>query len=253
MASHLSSLAYLDEANPFSIRQWVLQDQPQGREDSWLFLVALPDQREAMRSLLSTWVGVAIRSLLSLDSMSLEPNPSRRLWFIMDELPALHHLQSLPLGLAEARKYGGCFILGLQDTNQLDELYGHNIAKSILGLLNTKILFRSPDDTTAKRLSALLGEREESEIIEGLSFGAHHMRDGVSLSDQRRIKPAVSATDIMNLKDLEAYLKFPGTASVAKIKFSHVKPSPVAAPFIEKPQALPQAPKRARKKLKTIA
>ena len=102
LASHLSSLVYLDASNPVSIRQWVhYQDQ----EDSWLFLVALPDQREAMRSLLSTWVGVAIRSLLSL-----EPTPSRRLWFVMDELPALHHLPSLPLGLAEARKYGGCFM-----------------------------------------------------------------------------------------------------------------------------------------------
>ena len=136
LASHLGSLAYLDASNPFSIRQWVHQD----KEDTWLFLVALPDQREAMRSLLSTWTGVAIRSLLSLP-----PDSSRRLWFIMDELPALHHLQSLPLGLAEARKYGGCFILGLQDTNQLDELYGHNIAKSILGLLNTKIIPISKD------------------------------------------------------------------------------------------------------------
>ena len=36
LASHLSSLAYLDEANPFSIRQWVHQDQPRGQEDSWL-------------------------------------------------------------------------------------------------------------------------------------------------------------------------------------------------------------------------
>ena len=124
------------------------------------------------------------------------------------------------------------------------------MAKSILGLLNTKILFRSPDDTTAKRLSALLGEREESEIIEGLSFGAHHMRDGVSLSDQRRIKPAVTATDIINLKDLEAYLKFPGTSSVTKITFAPINSLPVTAPFIEKPQALPQSPKRSKKNLK---
>ncbi len=78
----------------------------------------------------------------------------------------------------------------------------------MLGLFNTKIVFRLNDYDTAKRVSdSFGGEQETLEIIEGISFGAHQMRDGVSLSDQRKHRPVVSATDLMKLENLEAYVK----------------------------------------------
>jgi hypothetical protein len=68
-------------------------------------------------------------------------------------------------------------------------------------------------------MSQMLGEQEIMESVEGISYGAHQMRDGVSLNEHKRMKPVVSATDIMSLNDLEAYLKLPGNLPVTRLKF----------------------------------
>ncbi len=49
------------------------------------------------------------------------------------------------------------------------------------------------------------------------------MRDGVNLSKYHKIKPVVSGSDIMQLKDLAAYLKLPGGLPVTKVGFEYVE------------------------------
>ena len=44
------------------------------------------------------------------------------------------------------------------------------------------------------------------------------MRDGVNLSDQTRTHPLVREEEIMQLKDLEAYVKLPEGLPVTKVK-----------------------------------
>lgn len=70
-------------------------------------------------------------------------------------------------------------------------------------------------------MSKWLGLQEVSEAIENISYGAHQMRDGVSLNDQRREKPVVNPDKLMKLPDLEAYLKVPGDYPVAKVRFRY--------------------------------
>ena len=53
-----------------------------------------------------------------------------------DELPALQKVPSLETGLAEARKYGGCFVAGIQNIYQMEKIYGHAGAASMLDLFN---------------------------------------------------------------------------------------------------------------------
>nr|WP_269745499.1 type IV secretion system DNA-binding domain-containing protein [Candidatus Orientia mediorientalis] len=74
--------------------------------------------------------------------MSRNPNDDNsNMWFILDELPALQRIPSLPIALAESRKYGGCFVAGLQNIHQLEEIYGSQEA-SMLDLFNSKFIFR---------------------------------------------------------------------------------------------------------------
>ncbi len=120
---------------PFSIRKWV-SESPDGQ---WLIISAKPDQSETLLPLISGWIDTAINAL-----MSEEPDPKRRLWFVLDELPALQKLPS-ETGMAEARKYGGCFLAGVQSFPQLINTYGQNQAQSVLDLFNTKIFFRNTD------------------------------------------------------------------------------------------------------------
>ena len=93
-----------DEGEPFSIRRWV-----EGEGEGFLFLTSRGDQHASLRGLISTWLEIAVNTLLSLPRKD-----GRRIWVILDELPTLHQLPSLRPGLAESRQFGGCFVLGVQ-------------------------------------------------------------------------------------------------------------------------------------------
>jgi len=222
----LEAFAYLkSEENPFSIREWVqkeyqtAEDQEEGkhRSQDWLFLSSTTEQRELLAPLLSAWLSIAYKAL-----MGLEESYTRRLWFIIDELPSLNILPNLPKALAEIRKYGGCFVTGLQNLPQLEQIYGINPTRSIVGLCGTKIVFRTSDAPTAKKLSEFFGEQEILEPAESISFGAHQMRDGVNLAEHRHFQPTVSYTNLLSLNNLQAYLQLPGNYPITKITFEYL-------------------------------
>lgn len=54
------------------------------------------------------------------------------MWFILDEAPSLQRIPELAETLAEARKFGGCFVLGMQNMAQLVHVYGRELAKASL-------------------------------------------------------------------------------------------------------------------------
>lgn len=64
---------------------------------------------KSVRPLISLWV-----SLATLMLQSMGENSDRRVWFIIDEAPSLQRILELAETLAEARKFGGCFVLGMQ-------------------------------------------------------------------------------------------------------------------------------------------
>lgn len=175
MISSLWSLQYLNKPSnniSFSIRKWCEDDHDRG----WLFLSATPTQRNILQPLLSGWLSIAVKSL-----MARGKHKTRRLWFIIDELSSLNHLPILKTGLAEVRKYGGCFLVGFQDMDQIYETYGQYTARSILGFLNTRVAMKS-QELQAETLSKMFGKKEIKDQVRSISFGANDMRDGVSLS-----------------------------------------------------------------------
>jgi type IV conjugative transfer system coupling protein TraD len=225
VSANLHCFKYLENnENSFSVTNWVQTN----KEDTWLFITSLPSQRAALRPLLSSWANIVFKAL-----MALSPDPKRQLWCIVDELPALNKLPKLATFLAEARKYGGSLVLGLQDIPQLDKIYSTHETKSIIGLCNTKVIFRAGDADTAKRLSQLFGESEISEIVKNVSFGANEIRDGISMSEHRKLQPLVTSTECMNLDPLEAIIKI-GALPVSKIKFKFQNRAKISLPFVKK-------------------
>ena len=201
-----------DTKTPFSIRNWISQ-----KDSSWLFIQCTPSQRSLLRPLISAWISSAVRGLLALPI-----DLKRRIWFAIDELPTLQRVKDLETLLTEGRKYGGCGIISLQSPAQLEEVYGRNVAKIIIGNTATKVIFRERDPEIATRISHAFGEREVIEIQEGISYGAHEARDGVSLSMQNKVRPVVSASQIMDLPVNTAYIKLAEETSVAKVNLSIV-------------------------------
>ncbi|HUX79591.1 MAG TPA: type IV secretion system DNA-binding domain-containing protein [Alphaproteobacteria bacterium] len=217
LSSQIEGLRQLETTQEsFSLRNWVMDEDQRG----CLFITARADQRQTLRPLISAWVDMAINAL-----MVLPENYNRQLWFIIDELAALQKLPSLPMGLAEGRKYGGCFLVGFQSKPQLEEIYGRQAAESMLDLFNTKVFFRCTEPSTQAWISKVLGDKEEIEPQENISYGANSMRDGVSLSHHTRQKPLVMATELSQLKDLEAYIKLPGDYPCTKLQMAYQTPS----------------------------
>ena len=207
----------------FSIRDLVQSPNQRG----FLFLNATPEQRSTLAPLITAWLSLATKALMGRRDYE-------KLWFFVDELASLNKLPDLPKALAEVRKYGGSFVLGLQTLSQIDEIYGQNTSRIITGLTSTKLIFRTPDSYTAKRMSEFLGEQEIMESQESISFGAHQMRDGVSLSDQKRKQPLVNYTEIMQLPNLSAYLQLPQDFPITKVAFKYLELPVMQSAFVEK-------------------
>jgi type IV conjugative transfer system coupling protein TraD len=210
-ASFLGCLEHLkDTSHPYSIKKWVKDTQ----SDGWLFLYAKPSQRATLNPLIACWFSVAVRSLIQLS-----PDLKRRLWFVIDELPTLQKLKEIDTLVAESRKYGGCALLALQSPSQLEEIYGKSTTQAIFGNCATRIIFAEHDAETSEKIAKSLGENEIKEYQEGISYGAHEVRDGVTLSHQTKKKLLVDPTDIQSLKNNHAYVRLPGNLPICKIRF----------------------------------
>jgi hypothetical protein len=131
--------------------------------------------------------------------MSLKPDRDRRLYCVIDELPTLQKLPSLSDFLARARKYGGCGILGFQSYPQLEATYGIQDGAAITGYCSTWVALRANDTPTAKHVSENLGQVEQIEANEGMSYGVNDMRDGINLSRMQVTRPLVMFTEVTNL------------------------------------------------------
>ena len=219
-----------DSGKRFSIRDWISSDRGSG----FLFLTSRGDQHASLRGLISTWLEIAVNSMLSL-----EQDEGRRIWVILDELPTLHQVPSLQPGLAESRQFGGCFVLGVQVASALRDLYGRNGAETISGLCGTRVVFAAPDRDTAQWSADSLGRSEVEEFAEGVSYGADPYRDGVTLTPKREVQALALPSEIMRLPNLNGYLKLPGPFPVARIELEYVKREKVASRFVARGQEAP--------------
>lgn len=227
----LSALSGLAEQGlpPFSIRDYILDEKQKG----WLFISSHGESHKALKPLISMWLAMA-----SLTLLSLTPNRHRRIWFICDEIPSLHKLPLLNETIAEVRKFGGCFLLGMQSYAQLTKVYGQSGAKEIFDALNTRFFFRSPSAEMARLVASELGEEEIEEPRENYSYGANSIRDGISLGNQRVTRSIVSYPEIMELKDLHCFLRLPGEYPVTALQLKLIERKNTNLGFIERAVAI---------------
>ncbi|HTY95061.1 MAG TPA: type IV secretion system DNA-binding domain-containing protein [Steroidobacteraceae bacterium] len=205
--SAMRALEYVQwqTGRPFSVRQWVRSGQ------GVLFLPYSARQIAALRTLIATWMGLAI-----FEALSQAEGRDQRLWLVVDELDALGQIDGLKDALARLRKFGGRCVLGFQSLSQVKSTYGSHDAQTMIeNCGNTLILRCSGSDHggTSQYASRLIGEREvirrqrsRGRDTPGLLF-ATDPRRSVQVSEQRIVEPAVLAAQVEQLPDLCGYLK----------------------------------------------
>jgi len=199
----VASLGYIQRQTSelFSIRKWVEEGT------GVLFLPYQADQIAALRSVISTWMRIAIFQTMS------QGEKDHRIWFVVDELDALGAIDGLKDALVRLRKFGGRVVLGFQSIAQVSGLYGESESQSIVeNCANTLILRCSASEQggTARFVSRLIGEREivrenVTRSRSGLFFDKP--RESVSRSLQHVVESAVLPSEIEQLPDLVGYLK----------------------------------------------
>lgn len=202
----LAALEHIDsqKTGNFSVREWVRAGQ------GALFIPYNADQIASLRSLISTWMRIAIYETMNRGTG--ETTDDAQLWFIVDELDALGAIDGLKDALARLRKFGGRVVLGFQSIAQVRGVYGDADAQTIVENCGNTLILRcsaSEGGGTAKYASRLIGEREVVREHRVVSKPALFARGdpSVSISEQHVTESAVLASEIEQLPDLQGFLK----------------------------------------------
>ncbi|MEN9119255.1 type IV secretion system DNA-binding domain-containing protein, partial [Xanthomonas euvesicatoria] len=89
---------------------------------------------------------------------------SRRLWLFLDELESLGRLESFVPAATKGRKHGLRMAASIQDWAQLDETYGKDAAKTLLGCFRNYLIFGASNALNADKASEILGKQHVERI-----------------------------------------------------------------------------------------
>lgn len=211
---------------PFSIRRWVQEESVPG---SILFITSTHTDLTLNRALLTLWMDLAVNAL-----MGMPRTRDLRMWYLFDEVHALHRMPAIEHGLQTARGFGGAFVLGMHSFDKLAETYGEEGAINLASLARTKLILATADKNTAEVCSNFIGFREVRETDEAYSIGASRSRDAATITPRTEVKPLVIPDDIMNLPSLHGYVKFPEGFPAARIRLLWRDYPKIAEPFLRK-------------------
>lgn len=198
--SGLAALEYVQRsrAPALSVREWVRTGT------GVLFLPYRAGQIAALRSLIATWLRLAI-----FETLHGREGSDQRLWFIIDELDALGAIAGLKDALARLRKFGGRCVLALQSIAQVSGTYGAAEAQTIIENCGNTLILRcgaSERGGTSQFASRLIGEREVLRVLRTRGREARGRRS-LQLSEQPVLEWAVLPAELEQLPDRSGYLK----------------------------------------------
>ena len=210
----------LQRAAPFAVREWVRA----GRAPGALFITYKATQIAALRSMIATWVRLAI-----FEAMSGSENVDQHLWFVVDELDALGAIEGLKDALARLRKFGGRCVLGFQSIAQVHATYGTTAQTLVENCGNSLILRCSGGESggTSQFASRLIGDREvvrrqttRGSDREG-TFSGRGMRRSKNISENHVTEAAVMPSQLEQLPDLSGYLKLASAPAWRRVELSY--------------------------------
>ncbi len=210
LTNYVKAIRYLQgiehNGDPFTIRDWmrgVREDQKNG----WLFISSNADTHASLKPVISMWLSIAIRGLLAMGE-----NRNRRVWFFCDELPTLHKLPDLVEILPEARKFGGCYVFGIQSYAQLELKY------QARPKVAPEFIPRDINPEMENRLSAVLAAREaEGRQMASLFEPEVASGEGVTQAEQPQ-QPQQPVSSVINDKKSDAGVSVPAGGIEQELK-----------------------------------
>jgi hypothetical protein len=206
LAPYLKSLALLPPVpaglDGLSLKEFA--ERPQGR---FIFLLTSGRTRDALAPIHKLFL-----SQLVAVATSLRPDPARRVWLALDEIPILLPSPTIGTVLSEGRKFGLGVIMAAQALGQFKSRVGQDEAAALLSMPKTRLLLRVGDGETAESLSREIGDRHikrrQVSETQSSSGGEHGSSShGTSTVWQDTTERAVLPSEIMALPDLTGFLR----------------------------------------------
>ena len=223
ISTYMGTWRYLQDGGTFSIRDWV-RDESAG----WLYLTMRESQVAELKSMVTTWLELAI-----VEGLDLPESRERRLFYVLDELDTLGRMEALRHGATKLRKRGGVIISGLQTVAQLWDTWGKDAATVLLGNFNTKVIFRAGDAETGKAFEREIGEQEVQQTMQNVNISNGEGDGSTSYNTQRKVQATVLASDLQHLPNLQGFIKIPGY-DIAPFALEYHKMEEVKEGFIER-------------------
>ena len=135
-------------------------------------------------------------------------------------------IDGLKDALARLRKFGGRCILGFQSISQVSSTYGKGTADTIVENCGNSLILRcsaSEQGGTSQFASRLIGQREVIHLTRSKTHQPREWMASTTVSEHRAIEPAIMASEIERLPDLEGYLKFASIPDWMRVTLSHVR------------------------------
>lgn len=213
----------------FSIRDYVQNEEKY--KGKCLFLSSDAGRLKAIAPVYLAMLNLAVVAVNSLPA-----DDNRRLWFFLDELPALGSLNELDALLNRARKRGAAAVIGLQSLKYLDKLFGRDSTPLLLSGIGTSLILRTNDEVSAKELAAQLGKQDVLRAVVSESSGTSGTGSSENKSTNYQTKEGaelVTATELTRLPSRVGYLKRAGEArAILLVEIQICKKEGTAPSFI---------------------
>lgn len=153
----------VDKNKKLSLISWVLNDESKCRQ-----IIVQGDQRD---SVLSAALARAVTNLLTIRIASLQfaESKTRKLWFILDELPQIGRLENIAKLLEIGRSKGVSCIFGFQDISQIRQIYPRDEDQKWLALFGIKIFPKVQGSLSQNWVCDEIGEREVQYLSKSVS------------------------------------------------------------------------------------
>lgn len=213
--SVFSLLPSIENCNEeFSIRDWVKQDKK-----GWVFLSVPEKYSDKCNSILSLWFDLFMEELLSIDTDKVQP-----IFVVIDEAQKLPQIKTFKNNdlFTRTRKRLISVLLGFQDINQMQALYGVKQTNTLVNNTGLKFCFSSNDNDTCKWVSGILGQNEVKKSRESFTAGVKEYRDGKTVSEDIRTEDLIIPSEISILPKFTCFIRKSRLDAVTKITIKRI-------------------------------
>jgi len=213
LRSGLKILRLLDskikKSDGFSFRRWGLQGPP----GQWIFLTRRVEDRALLSQISGTILSLIIDGQMSADSGSERP-----ISYILDEVSKAGRIPSLVSLLDFGRSKKASAILGIQNSGQLEKIYGKEDCTTIIGQAGTLVILRQGDAQSATLFANMLGKKR------GVRQTQSHSGDHNSTNEQYYDEHIYSPTNLMHLRGLSEQSAGQGLVRLSSQSGLHPRP-----------------------------